>query len=109
MYEHHEKQLKIKIEQRKKIAADIAKADRKKSDFDLQREVYDKITKGKELQDFLFDIEFQSGANQEEESEEVKAEKLFKNHVYELVFQDMEQRTQSHLKEQDQILEEHRA
>lgn len=35
MYEHHEKQLKIKIEQRKKIAADIAKAEKKKSDFDL--------------------------------------------------------------------------
>lgn len=60
LYEHHEKQLKIKIEQRKKIAADIAKAEKKKSDFDLQREVYDKITKGKELQDFLFDLEFQS-------------------------------------------------
>lgn len=45
--------------------------------------------------------------HKEEETEEAKAEALFKNHVYELVFQDLASRRQVNLKEQDQILEEH--
>jgi len=61
--------------------------------------VYDKITKGKELPDYLFELDVHTGGHQEEESEEAKAEKQFKNHVYELVFQDIEQRTHANLKE----------
>lgn len=46
--------------------------------------------------------------HREEETDDSKAEKLFKNHVFELVFQDLASRRQANLKEQDHILEEHR-
>lgn len=108
LYEHHEKQLKARIETAKKIAAEIAKAEKRKSDFDLQHDVYNKITKGKPLRDSLFELDVHSVGQREEESEEAKAEKLFKNHVYELVFQDIASRRQANLREQDQILEEYR-
>lgn len=86
LYEHHEKQLKARIETAKKIAAEIAKAEKRKSDFDVQQDVYDKITKGQPLRDSLFELEVNTVGPKEEDSEEAKAEKLFKNHVYELVF-----------------------
>lgn len=74
----------------------------------MQHDVYDKITKGKPLRDSHFELEVNSIGQKEEEPEEAKAEKLFKNHVYELVFQDIASRRQANLREQDQILEEHR-
>lgn len=44
----------------------------------------------------------------EAETEEAAAEKLFKNYVYELVFQDIEKSRQDPLREMDIIIEEHR-
>lgn len=52
----------------------------------MQQDVYDKITKGQPLRDSLFELEVNTVGPKEEDSEEAKAEKLFKNHVYELVF-----------------------
>ena len=66
-------------------------------DFDVQRDVYDKIMRGKTLnKNYMFDLDkhLHNSKGERIEPEELtpeqKAEITLKNHVYELVFQDIQ-------------------
>ena len=65
-------------------------------DFDVKRDVYDLITKKQKVRDYVYELDThhynQKGerVDPEEKTAEQVADIEFKNHVYEMVFQDLE-------------------
>ena len=59
MYEQQEKWLKLTIDHKKKIAQEIA-GKNKKSDFDIHKDVYEKLTKGLPCRKYIWDMKIDS-------------------------------------------------
>ena len=83
------------IGQKKREALDKAGGNRYKTDFDLQRDVYDKICPGG-VKNFNYDLDVHTysvkgeRAPVEEKTPEQLADHAFRNYVYELSFQEVE-------------------
>ena len=94
MYVQQEKWLKLTIDGKKKIAQEIA-GKNKKSDFDLQKDVYSKITKGQPVKEYIWDMKIDSQFkgdkfNEEQEKTQEQLDHMeFQNYVFETVFQEM--------------------
>ena len=95
MYPVCEKRLREQINNKRGEALKQANGNRVNIDFDVQRDVYDNITNKEKVKNYCYDLNihtYNSKGEREEEEEKTPeqiADWVFKNHVYEMVFQDL--------------------
>ena len=91
-YPINEKRLHQRIAMAKKEALDKAGGNRQNVDFNVQRDVYNKITNGAPVRNYMYELDVHTynckGEREvpEEKTPEQVADIAFKNHVYEMTF-----------------------